>query len=226
MQDFTGNHLVYVDDARVDDGNWHNVSVEVGDSFVGVFVDQGLVLLWNGVLNRTYDGFGFSGATGGGGSNYHIIGNFSLTLGSVPTPTGTPTPTYAPTSAAPFTPNPTAIINSSPDPLPALTEPNQSISTFSDDFSADSGAWQFLGSAYRDATNHQLVLTDASLDQTGIAFFRNPIQGSFIANFNFLCGGTKNDGLVMFFYKQSYPSNLDYVDSYGANASCWGAFRF
>ena len=79
IEDFTGNHLAYVNDPRVSDNNWHNVSVIVQASAVKVFVDQGLVLQWSGKLNRTYAGFGFSGANGQVGSNWHIIDNFSIT---------------------------------------------------------------------------------------------------------------------------------------------------
>jgi hypothetical protein len=79
IKDSAGNHLAYVNDPRVDDGQWHQVSVVVGASSVSVYVDKGLVLQWSGELNRTYSGFGFSGATGEVGDNWHIIGNFSIT---------------------------------------------------------------------------------------------------------------------------------------------------
>jgi hypothetical protein len=79
IKDFSGNHLAYVDDLRVTDNNWHQATVEVQASSVSVFVDQGLLLQWSGTLDRTYDGFGFSGATGGGGSNWHIIDDFLIT---------------------------------------------------------------------------------------------------------------------------------------------------
>jgi hypothetical protein len=222
IQDFAGNHLAYVNDQRVDDNCWHNVSVVVGESSVNVLVDQGLVLQWTGALNTTYTGFGFSGATGGGGENFHIIGNFSIILGAESIPTVTPTPT----SVANSTPAST----SSPTPSPVPVEFNQSFSTFSDDFSTDTGAWQYLGSAYRDPASQDLVLTTSSVDQTGVAFFNAPIQGSFVANFSYKAGGgdtgLQNDGFVMFFYKQQYPSNLDYVDSYGANAVAGGRLGF
>ena len=86
IKDFSGNHLAYVDDLRVADNNWHQVTVEVQASSVKVFVDQGLVLQWSGVLDRTYDRFGFSGATGGVGSNWHIIDDFSLTASNLQKP--------------------------------------------------------------------------------------------------------------------------------------------
>ena len=102
-------------------------------------------------------------------------------------------------------------------------QPTQSIS---DNFSTNSGLWTYLGIAYRDPTNNSLILTNSGYNQAGVAFFNYAVSGSFIANFSFICGGTKNDGLVMFFYKQNYPSNLDYVDSYGANAVAGGRSGF
>jgi hypothetical protein len=103
----------------------------------------------------------------------------------------------------------------------------QSSTSFSDDFSSDSGAWQYNGSAQRDATNQTMILTSQSSDQTGIAFLKTPIQGSFIAHFSFLCDGyAYDDGLVMFFYKQQYPSNIDFSGSYGANGIAGGRTGF
>jgi hypothetical protein len=78
IKHFAGNHLAYVNDLRVTDNKWHQVTVEVEESSVKVFVDQELVLQWTGVLDRTYAGFGFSGATGDIGTA-HIIDDFSIT---------------------------------------------------------------------------------------------------------------------------------------------------
>jgi hypothetical protein len=217
IQDIACNHLAYVNDPRVDDGNWHQVSVVVGGSFVSVYVDGGLVLLWDGTLNTTYDMFGFSGATGGTGDNEHIVGNFSITLGPVPTPLATPTPTYVPTP----TPGPITTPVSNPKSTSTLPPPpsssvlsvsNESTSTFSDDFSTDSGQWQYSGTAYRDQTNQYLVLTDTGNYEAGVAFFNHPIQGPFTANFSYNAGGGNchGDGFTMFFYKQQYsgtPAN-------------------
>ncbi len=86
IQDYTGNHLTWVNDTRVADNNWHSVSVSVQGSSVSVSIDQAVVLQWSGALNRTYDGFGFSGATGGVGSNWHIIDDFSITSQNLKTP--------------------------------------------------------------------------------------------------------------------------------------------
>ena len=86
IQNSVGDHLAYVNDSRVDDNQWHQVSVIVGDSSVSVYVDQGLVLQWTGALNTTYSGFGFSGATGDA-TAWHIIGNFSITAQNLQQPT-------------------------------------------------------------------------------------------------------------------------------------------
>jgi|GEM_PF-3003169 hypothetical protein len=86
IQNSVGDHSAYVNDPRVDDNQWHQVSVQVQGSAVSVYVDQGLVLQWTGALNTTYSGFGFSGANGEVGSNYHIIANFSITAHNLQTP--------------------------------------------------------------------------------------------------------------------------------------------
>ena len=89
-----GNHLVYTaNDPRVSDYIWHHVTIQVDGSSVSVYVDDGLVLQWNGTLNRNYSGFGFAGLTGGGATNYHIIDDFSITFNSNVDATPNPTPT-------------------------------------------------------------------------------------------------------------------------------------
>ncbi|MCW4024465.1 MAG: hypothetical protein NWF01_05450 [Candidatus Bathyarchaeota archaeon] len=87
VKDFTGNHLAYVDDPRIYDGQWHNVTVEVDLASVNVFIDQDLVLQWNGTLDRTFSGFGFSAANGQCGSRYHIVDDVSISASSLNTPT-------------------------------------------------------------------------------------------------------------------------------------------
>ncbi len=95
----------------------------------------------------------------------------------------------------------------------------QSTGSFSDDFSTDSGSWQYLGSAYRDNTNKYMVLTKAEYFTGGVAFFKTPIQGSFTANFRYKVegGSHQGDGFTMFFYKQKY-SSLDTGGSLGFNS--------
>ena len=83
---------------------------------------------------------------------------------------------------------------------------------FTDDFSTDSGAWDYLGSAYRDQTDQQLVLTTYANSQTGVAFFKTPIQDAFTASFSYKGNG---DGFLLFFYKQEYPSEIAWEESYG-----------
>jgi YVTN family beta-propeller protein len=89
-----GNHLVYTaNDPRVSDYVWHQVIVQVDESSVSVYIDDGLVLQWNGTLNRTYSGFGFAGLAGGGATNYHIMDDFSITFSASADATSNPTPT-------------------------------------------------------------------------------------------------------------------------------------
>ncbi|MFZ7137654.1 MAG: hypothetical protein ACOWW1_04460 [archaeon] len=82
IEDYAGKHLAYVGDDRVEDNEWHSVIVEVQASSVTVFVDQELVLEWEGALNRTYSDFGFSGANGSD-AGWHIIDDFSINAGEV-----------------------------------------------------------------------------------------------------------------------------------------------
>ena len=78
IQDYAGNHLAYANNQRAADNNWHEVTVDVQEASVMVFVDQELVLQWNGTLDTTYGGFGFSAGNGQVGSNWHIIDDFSI----------------------------------------------------------------------------------------------------------------------------------------------------
>ena len=95
-----------------------------------------------------------------------------------------------------------------PSPAPIIQPPQQFPGAFSDDFSKDTGAWQYFGSAYRDTTNKYLVLTPSGYEQAGVAFFNTPINGAFTANFRFKAGGgnCQGDGFTMFFYKQKYST--------------------
>jgi hypothetical protein len=94
------------------------------------------------------------------------------------------------------------------EPVFQPVKAQQSTGSFSDDFSTDSGSWQYLGRAYRDNTNKYLVLTNAEYFTGGVTFFKTPIQGSFTANFRYKVGGGSNqgDGFTLFFYKQKYSS--------------------
>jgi hypothetical protein len=94
IKDWVGTHLAYVDDSRVQDNKWHDVSVVVGDSYVGVFLDGEFILRWDGTLDRTYNLLGFSGGTGSA-INWHIIDNFSL-INTAADPPSEPTHTSHP----------------------------------------------------------------------------------------------------------------------------------
>ena len=78
IQDYAGNHLAYANNQRAADNNWHEVTVDVQEASVMVFVDQELVLQWNGTLDTTYGGFGFSAGNGQVGSNWHIVDDLSI----------------------------------------------------------------------------------------------------------------------------------------------------
>jgi len=86
IKDHVGNHLLYVNDPRTEDNIWHNVSVIVKESTIRVLVDEALVFQWNGTIDRTFDSFGFCGATGAA-TNWHIIDNFSLKIQTPISPT-------------------------------------------------------------------------------------------------------------------------------------------
>lgn len=84
IQDTVSNHLVYVNDPRVADDLWHNVTVNVANSSVTCYLDSGLVLNWTGQLDRAFGGFGFAAATGLF-NNWQMITNFSISYTSVET---------------------------------------------------------------------------------------------------------------------------------------------
>ncbi len=93
-------------------------------------------------------------------------------------------------------------------PIPQPVKAQQSSASFSDDFSSDTGAWEYLGSTYRDTANRTLILTTSSNDQGGVAFFNTPIQGAFTVSFRYKAGsgGYQGDGFTIFFYKQEYST--------------------
>jgi len=80
IKDNWANHLAHVGDDRVSDNAWHNVTITVASSSIAVDLDSGRILSWNGTLDRTYGGFGFSAATGdaNGYNDKHIIDDFSI----------------------------------------------------------------------------------------------------------------------------------------------------
>ncbi len=75
---------------------------------------------------------------------------------------------------------------------------------FVDDFSMDTGAWTYIGDAYRDFASEYVVLTEDGDWQVGVAWFNQSIFSPFTAEFRYkVGGGTGADGMVFMFYKQS-----------------------
>ena len=77
IKDSVANHLIYVNDDRTGDNNWHDVTVQVGNSSVNVFLDGSQLFSWTGTIDTSYKGFGFSASTGLY-SNLHIIDDVEL----------------------------------------------------------------------------------------------------------------------------------------------------
>ncbi len=81
IKDSAANHLVYVNDDRTEDNNWHNVTVAVGTSSVTVFLDGSQLFSWSGTIDASYKFLGFSGSTGVY-NNWEIIDDVELIPGS------------------------------------------------------------------------------------------------------------------------------------------------
>lgn len=78
VKDHANNHLKHVEDGRVNDFKWHNVKLLVEESLITVYVDNGKILEWNGIVDRAHDGIGFAASTGGLDS-WHIIDDVKIT---------------------------------------------------------------------------------------------------------------------------------------------------
>ena len=59
----------------------------------------------------------------------------------------------------------------------------QTTTTFSDNFSTSTGAWQYLGSAYRDAENQCMVLTTGDLMKGELPFSKHLFKALFLQVF-------------------------------------------
>ena len=79
VEDSVGNHLGTTSAIR-DDDTWHTASIQVTLQSMKVYIDSVKVLQWNSELDRTYEGLGFSGATGAQ-NDWQIITNVSLSAG-------------------------------------------------------------------------------------------------------------------------------------------------
>jgi parallel beta-helix repeat protein len=102
---------------------------------------------------------------------------------------------------------------------PVKAEPKIVSRTFSDDFSKDTGMWEYLGFAwpsywgedakyvaYRDAEKGYVVLTPIEPHLAGVIWFGWEFTSPFTVNFKYLAGGGSGaDGLVMMFYHEKPP---------------------
>ena len=79
IKDDGSHHLVYVDDSRTEDNKWHTAKIVVGNSTIEVYVDDELVIVWEGTIDRTYGGIGFS-ATTGGLTNWHVVDDVDILI--------------------------------------------------------------------------------------------------------------------------------------------------
>ncbi|MGQ9677260.1 MAG: alpha/beta fold hydrolase [Chloroflexota bacterium] len=92
IKDSPNNHLAWVEDPRVADGQWHQVTVDVTSSSVTVTMDGDNVLRWRGQLDRRHTSLGFAASTGGY-TNEHLLDDVCITLrgdGEVSTPLEAP----------------------------------------------------------------------------------------------------------------------------------------
>jgi len=81
IKDNVSNHLIFKDDSRTEDNQWHNAKIIVKEFSIEVYVDSALVLNWSGTIDRSYGGLGFGGGTGSF-NNWHIIDDARITVPS------------------------------------------------------------------------------------------------------------------------------------------------
>jgi surface antigen len=79
IKDHVNNHLRYINDERTEDYAWHSVKIIVGKSIIEVYIDDELAFAWEGPIDRTYGGLGFSGTTGSR-NNWHIIDDVKIIM--------------------------------------------------------------------------------------------------------------------------------------------------
>lgn len=81
IKDNVASHLIYVNDRRTEDNLWHDVKVTVNETDLLMELDGSELLSWSGSFDKTYSGFGFSGATGAA-NNWHLIDDVRITCES------------------------------------------------------------------------------------------------------------------------------------------------
>ncbi|MBS7631452.1 hypothetical protein KEJ47_07765 [Candidatus Bathyarchaeota archaeon] len=76
---------------------------------------------------------------------------------------------------------------------------------FFDDFSRDSGIWEYQGIAYRDTENEYLVLNPAQRRSWGHIWLKYPLTGPFEVKFRYKAGNGERsgaDGFAFLFYQE------------------------
>jgi hypothetical protein len=72
-------HLASVDSDKTEDETWHNVEIMVGAANVTVSVDGVFTVAKAMPIDQTFNGLGFSSATGSA-NNWHLIDDFEITI--------------------------------------------------------------------------------------------------------------------------------------------------
>jgi uncharacterized membrane protein len=72
IKDSAANHLIWVEDPRTEDNQWHKVMVQVNNRSVSVYLDNSNIFTFEGEISASYGGLGFSAATGSY-DNWHLI---------------------------------------------------------------------------------------------------------------------------------------------------------
>ena len=165
--------------SKINDGNWHDVVVKVRKDGVRVFLDDDLVLEYNGTIDETYSSIGFAASTGGySQSNYikDILINEEFTKEEV---------------------------------------------NIVDDFSADSGEWNLMGSATLSSEGY-LSINPSYTWQTGVAWLNRDIATEFETTFDYTIIGEDGnaDGFSYMFFKNKDElgfngKNLGFSDGNG-----------
>ncbi len=83
IEDSLDEHLVWVNDTRTGDYEWHQVEVRVGWESIEVDLDGDNLIAWRGHINRTFGGLGFSAATGAL-TDWHIIDDVNVSALACP----------------------------------------------------------------------------------------------------------------------------------------------
>jgi hypothetical protein len=86
---------------------------------------------------------------------------------------------------------------------------------FFDDFSFDTGYWEYQGIAFRDVANQYLVLNPAQRMNRGHIWLKTPVVSPFRVSFKYKAGNGERsgaDGLALLFYQEKTISTPDYPD--------------